>query len=513
MKSFVEALAGQLALVLAGSGALRAARVVKPMSLANLFKAGGLAYLVGVALTMQTCVLALVLGVPFGLVTFGVVCLICGMPLLLDVRPLMRHRQWAWPDRWRRPSLPRRLTSEQTIVVVAAAGFAVLALIGLITLGNRPILPGDYDAWNTWTRKAGLMFLEPHLPLAVLGSPASGFVHPDYPLVLSLLEALHLRALHRYELSSVHTVLWTLGIAFVWAGIYLGSRVVRPALCLLLFPGVFMLTVVQLLTAYADVPMAFFLGLGTLALGLWLESARRPDLALAMMLFAGAAGMKNEGLVGAVVVIGAGIVVLACYRRFIRAGELAVGGLAMGVFAILPWHIWLLAHHLKGDIPFPGGFSPSYLIDRFSRLGPGLTGLYDQLTNVQTIAIAVPIALAVVLVRIWRREWSPLLWFYLLAGLLYFVALCWAYWANPGNLGFLITTSANRVYVGLAFIAVVAILHVGLPAPSSAAPPAEGSVGRHSNAELASFLDRGEIQRLEPPESATRGIRRRRTES
>ena len=131
-------------------------------------------------------------------------------------------------------------TNDETIVLIALGSFGVLAVIGLITLGNDPV--SVYDAWNLWARKAALMFLGSHLPLGVFSSTAGGYIHPDYPLVLPLLEAVNLRALHRYELSSVHTVVWALAIAFVWAGVYLGLRVAPRRLCAVLFPGVVMLT-------------------------------------------------------------------------------------------------------------------------------------------------------------------------------------------------------------------------------------------------------------------------------
>jgi 4-amino-4-deoxy-L-arabinose transferase-like glycosyltransferase len=198
--------------------------------------------------------------------------------------------------------------------------------------------------------------------------------------------------------------------------------------------------------------MAFFLGLAVLALAIWIESRRRPDLLVAMLLFAGAANTKNEGLVGTVVVLAAGILVLAAHRSRRRSLELLIAAIVMSLLAILPWHVWLLDHNLKGDVPFPGGLSPSYLADHLSRVKPGVLALYDQLINIHTVAVAIPIALAVIVMRLRRPSRSVLVWFYLVGGLLYFAALVWAYWVNPIQIRFLLATSADRVYVGLAFI-------------------------------------------------------------
>ena len=76
-----------------------------------------------------------------------------------------------------------------------------------------------------------------------------------------------------------------------------------------------------------------------------------------------------------------------------------------------------------------------------------------------------------------RPQRSLLVWFYLLAGALYFAVLVWAYWVNPIQIQFLVTTSANRVYIGLAFIALAAILQLSklAPVPTRAQhPPAGG---------------------------------------
>lgn len=93
MRALLEPLGAQLALLVAGLGALRAANVLSPISLLETVKAAGLAYLVGVALVMQTCVLLLVVGLPFGLPMVAVVCLAFALPLLIDLRGV----SWRWP--------------------------------------------------------------------------------------------------------------------------------------------------------------------------------------------------------------------------------------------------------------------------------------------------------------------------------------------------------------------------------------------------------------------------------
>lgn len=442
--------------MLAGFGILRATGALGELTVRGSLAAGGLAYLVGAGVVMQTCVLLLTLGVPFGLPLVLVLCSAFALPLSLDLRRAVGRR---------RPVTMRlSVGPEDRVAVAVLAVFAAFAVLALVTTANQPVgQPPDYafDAWNLWGRRAVLMLTGSHLPLAVLQSPASGYIHPDYPFVFPLLEAVHFRAMGRYELSSVHTVVWVLAIAFVWAGVYLSARVVRPVVSALVFPGVVLLSTYQLLIAYADLPLAFYLGLGVLSLGIWFESGQRRDLVIAMLLFAGAVGFKNEGLMGAVAALGGAAAVLAAARLWRRLRELALTAIPLAALAIAPWRVWLAVHHLRGDLPIVKGLDPSFLAHRISRVWPAVQGLYGQLDNLSTVAIAVPVSLAIVLLRLRGRERLLALAFYLAVGVLYFAALVWAYWISPLNINFHIGTSVDRVYLGIAFIALAAVLQLG----------------------------------------------------
>jgi hypothetical protein len=487
----MRALAGPLilhfGLFIAGLGVLRGLRALPSLTPRRVLAAAGLAYLVGVAVVFQLCILFLVIGLPFGLPMVSLTCAFLALPLVLEpklFRGLVRRpapmRGWSW----RIGGVDRRLAA------ITLAAFAVLFVIGLFTVGNAPLV--DYDAWNLWGRKAGLLFFGGHLPLQVLASTASGYIHPDYPMVLPLLEAAHLRALGSYDLGSLHLVVWILGGAFVWAGGFLASRLSRPIVWAPLLVGAFALTATELVTAYADLPMAFYLCLGVLSLGAWLEGGRREFLIIAALLLAGAAGIKNEGLLGAVVTLLAGLIVLAITRRTRQLVELVVASGAIVVLAVLPWRLWLAAHGLKGDIPLGQGLDPSFLLGRTSRIGASLQALEGQLVSVSTIAVLVPIALALLALLMYQRYRPRLVGYYLLAGVLYFASIVWAYWAGPIGIQFWLATSANRTYIGAAFIALAALIHLATPvlqtrtrpreAPAEVAPeqPAAAMMGEPS---------------------------------
>jgi hypothetical protein len=238
-------------------------------------------------------------------------------------------------------------------------------------------------------------------------------------------------------------------------GAFIANRVARPAVWAPILVGMFMLAVGGLLTAYADVPMSIYLGLGVLALGIWLESGRRADLIVATLLLAGAAGFKNEGLLGCVAAFVVGLVVVAVTERWgPRLKDVLIAAGAVAIFAVLRWRVWLAAHSLKGDISISKGLDPSFLAHRLSRVWPAVQALYGQLDSVSTLAVVVPIGLAVVLLGLRQTMSRRIPVFYLATGIAYFLALIWAYWVSPIEIHFHIATSVSRIYVGISFIAV-----------------------------------------------------------
>lgn len=226
-----------------------------------------------------------------------------------------------------------------------------------------------------------------------------------------------------------------------------------------LFTGAALSMMSQLLTAYADVPAAMFLCLGVLQLGVWLESGSRADLAIGALLLAGAAGIKNEGTLGTIAALVVALVVAIAYRKRLREFLLFGGGVV--VLAILPWRLWVAINHLQAEIPVTKSVDPSYLSARSNRLSPAITSIYGQLTNVRSIAVLVPIGIAVALAVLVRRGRRPIAGFYLGLGVVYFVSLVWAYWISPLGIRFLIGTSVSRIYVGVAAIALAALAQLG----------------------------------------------------
>jgi hypothetical protein len=456
------------ALLVAGLGVLRALGVIPSLLSRRALAAAGLAYLVGVAATLSICVVVLVVGGPFTLLVFGVVAAVLAAPLALELRKpapvsfgLSRLRVGGDPARW--------------AVIATLAALVVLAVVGVLTLGNRPIAPIDSDAWNLWTRRALLLFESPHLPTAIFGFAgdvqyeAHYTINPAYPLLLPLLEALHLRALGRADPSSVHIVLWLLGIAFVWAGGFIASRVTSAIVWAPVLAGAFVLCLARLESGFADVPLGLYLGLGTLQVGVWLESGQRRDLALAMLLLAGAAGMKNEGIPGALVIVAVALLATLLARRRGAARDLALAVALLVAVAILPWRLWVAAHHLQTEEP-PGRIAnPGFLAGHIDRVGPTLHAFAQQLGMTNGVTVFVSLALAMVATCLWERRDRALAAFYLAAVAGYFVSLVWSLWIDTLPLSYLLPRTTPRLVLPLSMMAVAAVLHLsGVSARSRA---------------------------------------------
>jgi hypothetical protein len=444
--------------MVAGYSVLRLAGALRGVSGLAVLGAGGLAYLCGMTVTILLCIIALIVGLPFGLPTMLVVALLVSAPLVTAVPAILAQRH-----RLGRPRLPplrssaAALRSERGLAFLVLAGFVVVVVIGLFTVGDRPL--SQYDAWNSWGRKANLLFFGDRFPVELFQAQAYAAQPADYPILLPALEALHLRGLGRWDPANMHLVFWLLMGTFVWAGAFLARGVARPAVWSTVLAGVALVTAGPLLTAYADVPVSYFLALGILALGLWLHRGERCDLVVAAILLAGAAAMKNEGIAGAAVAFGVVLTLLAITRRWRALIPAGIAAAAVLLLAVLPWRLFVAANDLGGPIDAAQGLDLSYLADRFDRVLPSVEALHDQLASAP-VSILVPLGIAACLVRLRTPRLSTVAVFYLATGFLYAASLVWSYWISPLELGFQLGTSVARIYVGVPFIALAALLHL-----------------------------------------------------
>jgi hypothetical protein len=457
MRVELGSIVANLLLLAAGFGILNFTGVRTP-TLRALLAATGLAYLAGLALVMIVGIALLTVGVPFTLPTFTAVSIIVG------VSGFAVRRSWLRQLRWTKPILHPRapsLSVYEWIPAITLTASAVVSGIVFRAVGFRPL--GDQDAWSIWTRKAIALFYFGNLSTDFFASPAYKFMHADYPILLPLFESIQFRAMGRIDTQSIHAEFWLLVVTFVWALAFVAARDRQslywaPLVVIPLIGAVWN----QLLRAYADIPMALFLGLGVVLLGYWLESAKPPDLMLGTLFLAAAANTKNEGLIGgAIALVVAAVLVAVQHQRplLVRIGA-AVGAF---VLAVLPWRLWIADHGITTDVPVGKSLHPSYLTGRADRIWPSVKALYAQLIDRSAWSYVVPLGIAITVLALAVPRRRRVAIFYLATGLAFFLSLVWVYWVSTTPLSFYLATSAYRVVAGLVAIALAAIVQIGVP--------------------------------------------------
>jgi hypothetical protein len=244
---------------------------------------------------------------------------------------------------------PLRTRPRWPVMGAAAALAAVLAEYAR-AFAVAPL--NRYDAWAIWALKGHALYAFGWADPAVFAGSQYRFANLDYPLLLPSLEAVDFRAMGAFDTRLVHLqFLLFLVAALAALGTLLAGRVHALLLWLLLgavalAPAVFD----QLLTAYADLPLALVYAVGIAAAGRWLLTDERWALAVATLCFAGALLLKNEGTLFVAAAF-AGLFA-AAYRRW-RPLALAA---AVDVLVLLPWKVYVRAHDL-GDINYNLGDS------------------------------------------------------------------------------------------------------------------------------------------------------------
>jgi hypothetical protein len=455
MRALLGPIVAHGALLAAGFGVLRLLGVVPSLRSRRALAAAGLAYLIGIAATLGLCLIVLVAGGPFTLPVVLIVAALLASPLV-------------W---WRRApvggaSAPESVARglERYAVAAMIVALCALALVALLTVGDRPLAMIGADTWNQWMRKALLLFYSPHLPSAIfsfsgdLQHQPHYNINPSYPLLLPMLYATHLRALGRPDPDSAHIVVLLLAIAFVWAGAFIASRVTAAIVWAPVLAAATLLTITQLLTGYADIPLGYYLALGTLQLGIWLQSRRRADLAVATLLLLGAAGTKDEGTVEALIVLGAALAVTFGRRAGVR--DVLAAAAALIAIGVLPWRLWVTAHNLQTENPLGRVADPVYLVNHITAARQATGVLAGRLTSLQSVTAFALIALAMAAVAIFEPGRRPLGTFYLAAGFGYFIALVWSFWTSILPVSFLAQASAPRIVMPLGLLGVAAVLHL-----------------------------------------------------
>jgi hypothetical protein len=395
----------------------------------------GLAYGLGLAVTGILDATLAIVGVPIGLAQLGLLAL-ASLLLGLLRRARMKHHG---DEPVHAPSSTLFAAGVATIttalVTLAAAAYTVTPLL-------------KWDGWAIWGAKAQAMYDFGSATGPLFTSPAYHGIQQSYPLLLPALEATDYRAMGAADGSVIHLQLLLFAVAFAGSLFGLLWRRVPSeltALCVLAIlaaPPVLQ----ELAWNYADVPLAFALALGVVALGRWLTDDQ-PWLLVVAVIFLGAGVLtKNEGsMFAAVAFLPLLVYLAACDRR--RALQLLAAAGAV-VAVLLPWRIFTSVHHLTtGDVHFSGALRPGLLSTHAGRIAPSAHALVAQV-GLARWGLLVPLTAVGVLAALIAGR-SLLGWFAIAWLLLSFAGLVLVYWISSLPLQWYLDTTTERIVATL----------------------------------------------------------------
>ena len=240
-----------------------------------------------------------------------------------------------------------------------------------IELGLRPLYP--WDAWIQWATKARVWYeLGTLAPFARSDAwfAANGALYfdasPEYPPTMPLLQVWSSIALGRWDDALMNWPWWQIAVSLAFA-VYGGLRRLYLSPLFALTGAVFIATlplanVHVALAGYADLPMAAYYTVAALALMRWTGSRSRRDAAVALAFALACTQIKNPGVVWALTLLPAVVVVLLPARGMRIAAFGFVGAaLLLAVLAQTNTVIFNYRLHLDFD-PAWGALGQSYFL-------------------------------------------------------------------------------------------------------------------------------------------------------
>ena len=348
---------------------------------------------------------------------------------------------------------------------------AAVVIAPLLVLAARAVVTPLYqvDTMLNWVMKAKVIWAGGHHLTNVLDARlfARPDLHPqshlEYPLGMNSLLAWSFHWMGEADTRVLHLQLVLLVAAAVgtsWAIL----RPIVPDIPLAVgLAGLAMMPAVvhQLLTGYADVPLAFVWATGALALIRWVRDRERYLLGLATLLFAASLAVKQDGAFYDIAIyVGVAAPLLVRERR--RVLELLVSA---GIVALtaLPWQIYTATHDLARTDVRPGLGRMQAQTDR---LLPTLEGIADVMAHPRTTMLAVPLALALAIACILRRRRTEAIPFLIAVGLV-LVAILFIYWNSAVSLHVVLIPALGRILIGLIVLAWMLIAPLAFAAIAS----------------------------------------------
>jgi hypothetical protein len=240
-----------------------------------------------------------------------------------------------------------------------------------------------YDAVSNWGLKAKAIFQAGNIPEGFLRDPNYAVFHPDYPLLVPLLESYIYRFagdLREASAKMIFPMFLAACVLVLFAALRRAGQTRRS--CLLFS---FLLVSIpyfseQATNGYADVVVSFYFGAGSLCLYLWQTSGRGLFLALSALLTGCAALTKHEGLVLACIHLVWLAGALLCQSGSEIRGRLLRFGVYVCILAVvvMPWYRFSRSLGLRNDVINSETVGARLNRNSLSQAGPILYHLQTQ---------------------------------------------------------------------------------------------------------------------------------------
>jgi hypothetical protein len=393
----------------------------------------GLAYIVGVAATGALSAHLALIRVPVGLTELVVLALILAVTAWRRVRRLAAGPvdNSSHGGKW--------LVVASRIIGVAAFVVALVLLAHAFNAFSvRPLV--EWDGWAIWAMKARALYDFGGVAHGVFTTAPYGPL--QHPLLLPSVEATGFRSMGAFDGTLIHVQLALLAFGFA-AALWTLLRERVPAA----FAGAAILAIVaadstlrQLASNLADVPLAFFVALGVVALARMLLDGSAGLLPAAAVMLGAATLTKPEGLLFAAAA-------LVPFVLIVRTRPALLTALAVALI-LLPWRIFVAAHGLENpEYSFGDALNPAYLADHSDRVRPALAGVWHHVWS-SGWAWLVPFALvafaAGLLACRWRLTGFAAAW-----GLLSFGGIVLVFWISVVPIELTLKWAAYRTVASL----------------------------------------------------------------
>jgi hypothetical protein len=251
---------------------------------------------------------------------------------------------------------------QRTVWRLLVAWLALRFALLLAEVWWRPLYP--WDAWTQWGTKARVWFelrrLVPFVEISewLGGTAPNGYLDaaPHYPGTVPLFQVWAALLIGRWDDALANLPWWVMGVAFAVA-FYGGLRRLDfdPVVAIIGSAIVMSLPILNVhiaLAGYADLPMAAYLTLGTLAALQAIRARSLTDAAVALVMLAACVLVKNPGKAW-LIVLAPGILVAAMPRRGLQLAGVAFAAAALAILVLARSGVNVLGYQLSPQFGMP----------------------------------------------------------------------------------------------------------------------------------------------------------------